>query len=181
MKPIRKCENCSKKFYSSTGKTKCSACNRLLGFVKPSNYEKIRLNKALKRNCGSVHDYSTEIKILATKVKWNLINHIDIFRIADLYLTITCNDLKYSTKEPEQQVELMIAELLVLLSHKPSTKVGRPSRYVVQLNEKGEVIKEFVSVRKCSKELNYSQVTIQKRCNGQKTRVREILKWKEDI
>lgn len=178
----RKCLNCKKKFYSSKGKENCSACNRLLGVTKPNpQNDKIRILRALKRNCEDVRVYATDIKLLATKMKWNLINPIDNFRIADLYMKITCNDLKYSTKDAYQQAEFMIAELLKLLTADILPKTPGNARVIVQLNKEGEVIREFKSVRTCAKELDYAYETIQRRCDGLKSSVREILKWKKDI
>jgi hypothetical protein len=177
----RSCKNCKKKFYSSKGKENCGNCMRNLGLRKPT---KTFAKNALKRVCQDVQLFKTDIHILATKQKWGLISPIDRLRVVDVYMNVVCNEAKYSTNEPEQQVQFMLIELLQLLDITRDYELITPGkgRIVVHLDSKtGQVIKEYRTIREASIDLDYGASSIKRRCDGLKCVVREVLKWKKDI
>lgn len=182
MKHNIRCEKCRKKFYSSIGKKHCRKCSIELGLVKPTSLHQSMLKK-MKTLCKDVHVYKTDIQLLAVKLKWGLLTPTDFFRVADIFMDVTCNDRIYSTRETYQQVELMIRDLVNLLQYKKHSRKLSPgkSKSIVQLNKEGEVVKTFPSIRQAKAELNCSDKTILKACAGEKTYLKEILKWSSDI
>lgn len=182
MSPNKICLNCKKKFYSTKGKENCAPCSRLLGLIKPYIVRRSSYYK-LKRTCEDVSLFERDIYLLATKFKWNLISPVDIYRVADLYIKVTCNDLKYSTNDPERQAEIMIKDLVELLELKKQlpTIARYKARSIVQLSKNGRVIRTFNSIKHAVEVLDYTDSTIKRACNGKKTIIKEILKWKADI
>jgi hypothetical protein len=178
----KKCKNCKKKFYSSTGKENCRKCSVELGLVKPQSLQRAVQHK-LRKVCADVNDYAHDIKMLSIKNKWGLMTPVDYFRVCSIYMDVVCNDRIYSTREIDAQVNLMLLDLNNLLKYKNEKKERKPyqSRAIVQLDKSGKVIRTFASVRDAVRQLDYCDITIKKACNGHKTFVKEILKWKTDV
>ena len=178
----RLCDHCKKKFYSSIGKEYCRACSNKLGLVEKRSEHKSMIRK-IKKLCTDVKVYEKEIYLLAAKSKWDLLNPADFYKVAHIFMDVVCNENKYSTKTPDMQAILMLDELVKLLEYKKIEHHYRryQARGVVQLDKKGKVIRTFSSIKQAVEVLDYCDSTIKRACDGKKTLIKEILKWKSDV
>lgn len=173
------CENCGNKFSSYTGKTHCQKCRNALGLVN-SQALRARIQKRIKQTAEDPMLYADEIKRLAVKIKWNLLSHIDMFRVVHIYLNITNDPEKYSSDTPEIQAQLMIKELIRMITL-PKKKPGRPSMSVC-LIEGDRVVKTWKSTTECANELGMRSTSVTKICNGGRVKGRKMmLVWKSDL
>lgn len=177
-----KCQNCKKKFHSSTGKLYCRACRNYLNMIPNASKKRNQKNK-LKRLCEDVLLHQSEIYLLATKEKWGLLNQIDFFRVANIYMLVVCNENRYAQKEPDVQVQMMLKELVDLIEFRKidATNTKYKTRAIVQLDKNGIVVRTFQSMKHASQVLDYSTFVIKRTCEGYKTAAKEILKWKSEI
>lgn len=177
-KPI--CKNCGKT-HTSVTKEYCRNCARSLGFISKQAIQN-RIRRSIKNLCSDIKEFEGEIKRLAVKMKYDLISPIDLYRIVDIYLKVTCDENKYSIQSPLDQCRCMIEELILALSNidrTPSTKNGRA---VVHINNRGRIVAEWSSIRKAALSLDYVASAIRSRCNGKKVKsIKEDLRWKSDI
>lgn len=175
------CKNCFKNFYSTRGKEFCRKCSLSLGLVSREAIRQLTKRRLLSL-CEDIKIYEPEIKCLAVKLKYRMISPLDIYRIADLYMKITCNEIKYSTKEPLDQCYSMIDELLQTLMSLDQPKHPRSGKSVVVLDKNNKIKAEYPSVRQAAKALDYSEISITRLCDGKPVKcIKENIKWKASL
>ena len=177
-----RCKNCDKYFKSATGKEHCRVCRRLLGLISPIAMKK-SIDIITKFNCSDVKEYEKEIKLLATKVKWGLISHLDYFRIADVWMAVTCDEVKWSAKEPNIQISLMI-DLLVRMLQDANIKYIKatpPSKRkaVKQVDVSGRTLKTWSTVKEVCEEFDLSRPIITAVLNKKKKITNLDLRWQD--
>jgi hypothetical protein len=157
-----KCQNCNRTFFTTISKTLCRHCFAIKGNFSPS-YRKTQM---VKNNIPSIKQWTPEIKILLVKLKWNLFNSVDFFKIAHIYMDCVNNENKYSTLEIDQQIQYMLLELKKMMTGEFAPKGSfRRGREVQQIDDSGKVLKEYVSLRMAAAEHNISRVIVQKSCD----------------
>ena len=121
------CVRCTK-FHQSIKSDYCRFCKKALNLYS-NEQQKHRARALWKKSCEDIRLYEKEITILAIKRKNKVLNYLDYYITADLYMRVLCNEHAYSTYEPIQQVDFMIEELYNLL-HNPfyTGKKEKPGR-----------------------------------------------------
>lgn len=176
-----RCTNCKKIFYSSKGNEHCMACRRLLNEFS-NDYTRRYVIRTKKASCDDVEKYKTDILLLSVKNKWGLMNSIDYFRVAHIYMAVICDAYKYSQNDIENQVTYMLNDLNLLLKDVPiKGKRKRIGKIIVQLNKSGKVIKEWPAIASCARDLDISTNVVTKICDGGKSRFGFNLKWKRNL
>lgn len=183
---IHKCKACDKNFYSTMGKVYCRACFAIRGEYS-GNYLKNKTSALRSSMCKDIRLYKKQIYLLATKLKWGYINFIDYFRIADIYMSVTCDENKYSQMSAEEQCALMIADMVRMLDG--TIEIGTPGRIgkgVVKVDGRGAVIKEYKSVKDAADDNDLYLSFVRRSCNesefkglGKNRTLR--FRWKRDI
>lgn len=179
----RNCTKCNRRFYSQIGKVDCKACMIQTGDMT-SEYVRRKTIRQMKNNCQDVMDFESEIKILATKNKWNMLSHIDLFRIANIFIAVTCNENVYSTLEPDEQCKCMISDLIRMLSEKELETKIVISRAVVRVDSRGRVLEEYKSMTEAAKAHDVYVGYVQNSCRANLEKLskkRLKFRWKKDI
>lgn len=158
------CKRCNKIYYSTTGKEYCRDCFSIVGVYK-NIYYKNKQQKHIRINCNErVDKWETEIKLLATKIKWNLLTPIDHFRIANIWMSVTGDENKFSTQPVDVQCVNMIAKLLKMLSGE--IEVGnKRSKPVCKIDERGNVLETYRSVGEAAKANDVYKEFVTHSCN----------------
>lgn len=158
-----KCQNCNRRFFTTIGKVLCRYCFAIEGNFSQS----YRKNQMPKNNGGAVKQWEPEIKILLVKLKWNLLNYVDFFKICHIYMDCIGNENKYSTLEIDEQIQYMLLELKKMISGSFVQQIThRKGREVQQIDEFGRVINEYLSVRMAAGEHKISRVIVAKSCDN---------------
>lgn len=160
-----KCINCGNKFHSTVGKVSCRKCNNLSKNLSRT-YSDTKTKKMIKSNCDDYKQYETDIRLLYVKLKHNLLSQIDIFRVVNIYISVTCNEASYSTFTPEDQCACMLNDLMNMVTSVDEVKTkGRKGRAVVKINEEGDVIAEYASVTEAAKSHDIYKGYVTNSCN----------------
>lgn len=181
-----KCKGCDKKFHSKLGKELCRSCNALQNNYKPG-YLKLKTKRMLKNNCADHRVWAKDIKLLYVKMKHNLLSHIDLFRIASIFMEITCNEVKYSSLEPEEQCKSMINDLIKMVTEDDYeiSDGHHRGRGVVRIDEKGRVIETFRSIREAAEYHDVYRGFVKNSCDkaleGKDKNGRLRFRWKNHI
>lgn len=177
-KKIGRCESCGKKFESTTGKTKCRLCRRLHNEISEFSIKR-NLNQMQANLCNELQPYANDIRLLNAKLKWDLLTPLDYFRVADLYVKITCDEMKYSAQDPDVQIKLMLHDLYQLLvNDKFKIKSEKGKKAIIQLDKEGKVIAKWSSVKACAKDLYLDRASVRAYCNGKRRSKFFILRWR---
>lgn len=182
----KQCAACHKAFYSTIGKEYCRSCFAIRGDYS-GNYIKNRTSALRKSQCLDIRLFKKEIYLLATKSKWGLLSYIDIFRIASIYVAVTCDDNKYSQYEPEYQAKFMMDDLVRMVDGTIEIgSPGRPGRGVVKVDANGKVLKEYSSVTAAAEDNDIYVMFVRRCCNESnfkglgRNRLLSF-RWKKDI
>jgi hypothetical protein len=175
-----KCANCGTKFKSKTGKEHCRVCRRLLGLISPVSMKK-SIQLISRSNCSDVREHEKEIKILATKLKWNLLTPLDYYRVANVWMIVTCDELKWSSQEIHTQIELMLDLLVKMLSEPVSNYTKKPSsgfrKSIKQVDSSGRTLKKWPTVKEACEELDLNRTLVTSILNGKKKVSNLDLRW----
>jgi hypothetical protein len=175
-----KCANCGTKFTSTTGKKHCRVCRRLLGLISPVAMKR-SISLTTKLNCSDVREHEKEIKILATKLKWNLLTPLDYYRVANVWMTVTCDEIKWSSKEIHTQIELMLDLLIRMLSEPVSHYAKKPGagfrKSVKQVDSSGRTLKKWSTVKEVCEEFDLNRTFVTAVLNGKKKISNLDLRW----
>ena len=158
-----KCQNCNRRFFTTIGKVLCRHCFAIEGNFSNS-YRKTQMGKS---NIPAIKQWTPEIKILLVKLRWNLLNHVDFFKICHIYMECVNNENKYSSLETDQQIQYMLLELNKMMSGEFVAKgLYRKGRTVEQIDSLGVAIKEYISIRMAAAEHKISRSIVQKSCDN---------------
>jgi hypothetical protein len=158
-----KCENCNRRFFTTIGKTLCRQCFAIEGNFS-SSYRKSQMPKNASK---TIRQWTPQIKILLVKLRWNILNPVDTFKIAHIYMDCVNNENKYSTLEIDHKIQYMLFELKTMMTGEFAPKGSfRRGREVQQIDDSGKVLKEYVSLRMAAVEHNISRVIVQKSCDN---------------
>lgn len=173
------CESCGKKFSTINDKTKCRLCRRLHNEISEVSMRRNLLQQE-KSLCNELEPVANDIRLLNAKLKWNLLTPLDYYRVADIFVKVTCDEMKYSAQEPEVQVKLMLNDLYqLLINDQFKIKSHRGiKRAIVQLNSSGQVIAKWPSVRSCAKDLDLDRATVRAYCDGKRKSRTYTLRWR---
>jgi hypothetical protein len=175
----RRCKNCKGKYYSSKGQEHCRPCRRDLGLLTMDQNRRIA-QKIMKDACGNAKDYRQEIMFYSVKQKWDLLDELDYYKIADLYLKIICDSFKYSQNEPKNQVIYMLSDLRTLLMEFPKReKYIKSGRSVVEIVD-GKITRTWNSINKAATDLNITSHMVGRICDFKSKRRFYNLMWKKD-
>lgn len=169
MKNPKRCSRCGKK-YHGTKKEYCRICCNELGLVT-RNTIWFQQKRRMKSFVASPQPFITDIKILATKFKWNLLSPIDLFKIVNIWLKLFDANNGYDRMNLNDQISKMIADLKWSLDKEPSNHESK--RKIIKgvvLWQNEEIVKTWTSVKKCSEDLEISTSTIRMICDGKRTR-----------
>lgn len=164
--PKPECARCGKRFYTTKGADKCRNCRRLAGEISSAGIRK-RIAGILKTSCDDVKNWKSDITCLNVKLKHNLLAPTDYFRVAHIYMAVTCNEVKFSALEPEEQVIHMLDELWQLLMSDnvvPKPHLNRKRRGVNLYDELGKVIETWSSISQCAEDLDLSRSQVRYIC-----------------
>ena len=168
VKNHRKCTNCQKTFFSSVGKSLCRWCFELQAPTNP--YQKRKEILYAQKISPQASKYVSDIKILIVKARWNVLNNVDLFKIANIYMECFNDENKYSTLDPNEQIQYMLIELKKTLAPKFEGCLHSKNGHVVEkLNDKGIVIATYVSVIQASKKNGINHVSVRKACKTGQT------------
>jgi len=182
---LKPCQKCGKKIYSGTGKVKCTTCRRVDGELLRSTYNIIKRG-ALSKVCGDIEEWRRDILLLATKEKWGLLTPVDNFRICHIWLILICDDLRHSKRDPQDQIKLMMADLMILITGDEREKkvvkekkvtIGR-SKKIEQLNEIGDVIMTYNSINEAAEGLDLNRKQITQIIKHGSRKWSYVLRWK---
>jgi len=158
-----KCQNCNRRFFTTIGKTLCRHCFAIEGNFSQS-YRKSQMPKNASK---TIRQWTPQIKILLVKLRWNLFNPVDPFKIAHIYMDCVNNENKYSSLEPDQQIQYMLLELNRMMTGEFVVKGSyRKGRTVEQIDSSGVTIKEYISLRMAAAEHKISRNIVQKSCDN---------------
>ncbi len=159
-----KCHDCGRRFFSTKGKTLCRHCFSIKGHFLSESYRR-KNNRFSKDISDVISRWSPQIKILLVKMKWNLLNQVDIFKVAHIYMECIDNENKYSSLEVDEQVQYMLMELEKMMTgnFNPSERAGRR---VLQIDATGAIIKEFCSMNAAARELKVHLSFVKNSCNN---------------
>lgn len=87
-----------------------------------------RVNAAIRAMKMSPEFYAGDIKLLAIKAKWGLLNPIDVWRVCHIYMATLANSLSYCSLPPDQQANQMLSELVLVVKHLEKKK-KRPGTF----------------------------------------------------
>jgi hypothetical protein len=158
-----KCQNCGRRFFTTIGKTLCRHCFAIEGNFS-SSYRKSQMPKNASK---TIKQWTPQIKILLVKLRWNLLNSVDFFKIAHIYMDCVNNENKYSSLETDQQIQYMLLELNRMMTGEFVVKGSyRKGRTVEQIDSSGVTIKEYISLRMAAAEHKISRNIVQKSCDN---------------
>lgn len=180
----RRCVRCDKTLHGLKGKDTCRSCNWILGNVTEQYARRIIL-KIEEEHCSDAIHWQKEIMLLSVKQKWNLLNPIDYYRVADIFIKVSCDANKYSTETPEKQCELMLHELRLVLSGKAEAakKRGKKGKSIVAYKSgTSEVFMSFNSCKECAEFFNCSSSTLSSHINARylSKKIPYDLRWGKD-
>lgn len=177
----RKCKECNKIYYSSKGNEYCRPCLREKGLLSDEQLRRI-LNQIKKNSCGDAHDYKTEIMMFSIKAKWDMLNEIDYYLIADLYLKIVCDEVRYSQNEPKNQIIYMLSDLRTMLMEFPkkSRRKKGQGKIIIETYSNGSIKRKFTSIKNAAIALDLGEYKVRSLCNKKKKFTKPFLYWEKD-
>jgi hypothetical protein len=178
--PRKYCTSCGRKFWSQKGKEQCRTCMQATFNGQAPEYVNRKVKRLIEKSCESVFKYERDIKILATKMKWNLLSHIDLFRIANIYMDVVCDETKFSTYEADVQCQYMLSELMIMLQSDDGTYQPK-YKAICRMDGKGNVLQRWDNATKASEELGVSRKILVSIAAGQKKVRRLFMKWESDL
>lgn len=124
------CPDCKRRFESIHNLQWCRECRKQRGIYKSDEQKKRDARKIWKNKKIDVNYWKGDIKLLYIKKNNDLLNQLDTFRIANIYMDVVASEVTYSTLEPLEQAKRMITELWNLLNNPYFSdfkhKTGRP-------------------------------------------------------
>lgn len=178
--PRKYCTSCGRRFWSQIGKEQCRTCMQATFNNQPIEYVNRKVKRLIEKSCESVFKYERDIKLLATKMKWDLLSHIDLFRIANIYMAVACDETKFSTYEADVQCQYMLSELMMMLQSDDGTYQPR-YKAICRMDGKGNVLQRWDNATSASVDLGVSRKILVSIAAGQKRVSRLFMKWESDL